>query len=104
MPADIQRGKLRGQIQSSIVLKGQIHGRQTLRGEIRSTGILRGEVNVPQINADDIYTGAVEVIPDIDGQTLHTQFKTMPADISVQPIPFAAVSNVFGGTTITIGG
>lgn len=49
------------------------------------------------------YGGEYEVIPMVVPQTLATAGKILEEDFTVQPIPYAEVSNGSGGTTVTIG-
>lgn len=52
----------------------------------------------------ETYQGAYVVTPHTqNAYTLETAQKLMDADIHVQKIPFAEVSNTAGGTTVTIG-
>lgn len=51
------------------------------------------------------YDGAYTVIPSAtDAQTLETAKTYLDADVKIEKIPYAEVSNAAGGTTITIGG
>lgn len=52
----------------------------------------------------ELYDGPAVVTPSQETQTLETAGKVMGEDVSVQPIPYAEVSNAFGGKTVTIGG
>ena len=52
-----------------------------------------------------VYEGAYEVTPSAtEDQTLLTAQKYMDADVKIEKIPYAEVSNNTGGTTVTIGG
>ena len=51
----------------------------------------------------DTYPGPYEVIPKSYDQILNTKNLLMINDTTVKEIPYAAVSNVHGGLTITIG-
>ena len=53
--------------------------------------------NVPE------YTGAYEVIPKTEAQTLQTKDKKMVDDVSVHAIPYYEVGNDADGTTVIIG-
>ena len=51
------------------------------------------------------YTGEYEAVPKIDeDQVLKTAKRYLSKDITVKAIPYAEVSNLFGGKTVTIGG
>lgn len=51
------------------------------------------------------YTGEYEVVSKIDmDETLDTAKKYLSQNIIVKAIPYAEVSNVSGGRTVTIGG
>ena len=49
------------------------------------------------------YEGVYDVTPSETAQILRTRETSMEADITVQAIPFAEVSNPAGGYTATIG-
>lgn len=51
----------------------------------------------------DPYTGAYEVTPDIEAQTVPTAQKFMTEDMRIKAIPFYDVSNTSGGSTVYIG-
>lgn len=58
------------------------------------------------VPADDlpVYEGQYEVIPSTTkNQTLPTAKKMMEYDVTVIKIPYAEVSNLTGGMTVTIG-
>lgn len=55
-------------------------------------------------DSEDYYTGPYEVTPDVDGEILETGRKLMTRDVTINPIPYAEVSNNMGGKTVTIGG
>lgn len=50
------------------------------------------------------YTGVTNVIPATFEQTLATADLHVMNDITVEPIPYAEVSNLHGGYTAIIGG
>lgn len=50
------------------------------------------------------YDGAFSVTPSTEDQTLSTALTYLDADIKVEKIPYAEVSNISGGSTVTIGG
>ena len=56
------------------------------------------------IQTADIYDGDYEVTPSTDAQVLETKKKIMTDNVTVESVPFSAVDNATGGTTITIGG
>ena len=49
------------------------------------------------------YSGAYEVIPKTEAQTLQTKDKKMIDDVSVHAIPYYEVGNDADGTTVIIG-
>ena len=51
----------------------------------------------------DNYEGDYEVTPKVSAQILETGQKFMAEDVTIHKIPFHEVSNLNGGTTITIG-
>ena len=57
-----------------------------------------GTVGYPQ------YSGAYEVTPSFEKQTLETAYKVMMGNVEVEPIPMEKVSNTAGGMTLIIGG
>lgn len=66
----------------------------------------RARSNIGAISKDDlpVYDGEYVVVPDTDNeQVLKTAQKLLDADIKVNKVPYAEVSNTTGGTTVTIG-
>lgn len=62
--------------------------------------------NIGAISKDDlpVYDGEYVVVPDTGNeQVLKTAQKLLDADIKVNKVPYAEVSNTTGGTTVTIG-
>lgn len=51
----------------------------------------------------DVYDGSYQVTPKTVSQTLVTANKLMQADVMVNEIPYAEVTNNSGGKTVTIG-
>ena len=51
----------------------------------------------------ETYTGAYEVTPDLETQTLETSDKYMIEDVVINSVPVAKVTNGAQGTTIIIG-
>lgn len=49
------------------------------------------------------YTGDYTVTPKVTAQTLGTQGKTMTDDLTIKAIPYAEVTNISNGKTVTIG-
>lgn len=52
----------------------------------------------------DMYDGEYEVVPSLGEQVLQTSGMILMDDVTVFPIPYAEVSNIYGGKTVTIGG
>lgn len=52
----------------------------------------------------EVYEGEYSVTPSVERQTLDTSNKLLQADVTVEKIPYAEVTNNSGGTTATIGG
>lgn len=51
-----------------------------------------------------VYDGSYSVVPSNNEQVLNTSQKFVDADIKVEKIPYAEVTNMSGGITATIGG
>lgn len=51
----------------------------------------------------EIYEGDYKVTPKVDSIILDTKDKIMYDDVTIYQIPYSAVSNPAGGTTVTIG-
>ena len=51
----------------------------------------------------DVYEGEYIVTPQVEQQTLQTAQKLMQADVLVKEIPYAEVTNLSNGKTVTIG-
>ena len=79
----------------------------TLTGEILTLPKMSGNVGAKTINigtADyEVYEGSYKVTPAVSSQTLDTSNKLMQADVLVEKIPYAEVSNNSGGKTASIG-
>ena len=51
----------------------------------------------------EYYEGEYSVTPKVTAQTLETENKLMSEDLTVKAIPYFEVSNLAGGSTVTIG-
>ena len=51
----------------------------------------------------EYYEGEYAVIPKVTAQTLETENKLMLEDLTIKAIPYFEVSNLAGGSTVTIG-
>lgn len=75
--------------------------------EVDDGGIYDAELGsaivINQIGGDP-YEGPYTVTPKVTEQTLETLAHTMTDNVTVLEIPYIAVSNPSGGTTVTIGG
>lgn len=70
----------------------------------QKVNIKQDVVVVPVYKDVTLYEGDYEVTPRVDEQTLSTADKLMSADVTIKQIPYAEVSNIQGGKTVTIGG
>ena len=52
----------------------------------------------------EYYEGEYEATPMVTEQTLDTSEKLMTEDFTIKAIPYFEVSNLAGGSTVTIGG
>lgn len=61
---------------------------------------------VTRISGSDYpaWPGSYTVTPAAQARTVQTRNYRMTADMTVEAIPYAEVSNTAGGTTVTIGG
>lgn len=68
--------------------------------------ILEAVNELPDADTADfeVYEGSYRVTPAVSSQTLGTAHKLMQADVVVEEIPYAEVTNNSGGKTATIGG
>lgn len=82
-------------------LRGNVTSNQTLSGNVVGTLGLVGKTNI----GGDVehYDGDYEVTPKITAQTLLTKEKYMTEDVTVKEIPYAEVTNLANGITVTIG-
>ena len=78
---------------------------QRIDGVITSAGNLNGKVNVGGIIKEEptYYEGEYEVTPSIEEQVLETNRRYMKDDVTVKEIPYAEVTNLANGITVTIG-
>ena len=76
-----------------------------LSGQIKSRGGISGKLQITGYIHDRLpdYEGDYSVTPKISAITLETANKSMTADLEVEAIPYAEVSNIGGGLTATIG-
>lgn len=88
-------------------LKGSVSSKSKLIGLTCSKSKLVGHVNVGDYWIADelpLYDGEYSVTPSANNeQTLLTAQKRMNANVTIEKIPYAEVSNNSGGTTVTIG-
>ena len=84
-------------------LTGYLSGQSDLTGTLSGESELIGELSIPATIAPDKYDGPYEVVPAVDFQLLPTMEKLMEDDVIVHPVPYAEVSNIYGGYTATIG-
>lgn len=85
-----------------IELKGVI-SQQNIKGLITQQCL---KAVMPQIITRPIaeyYTGAYEVVPKIREQVLETKEKILKENVTVKSIPYAEVTNIANGLTVTIG-
>lgn len=76
-----------------------------LKGGFHNTEIkLEGTFGTIIGGAYPVYEGPYVVTPKVVEQEFDTDHKSMKDDLLVEAIPFVEVSNIYGGTTITIGG
>lgn len=85
-------------------IKGKLSAGKTLKGSLTGSKTLKGLLTYGKRSVE-IYKGAYEVTPKPWEETvLPTQDKLLTGDVTVFEIPYAEVSNVQGGYTVTIGG
>ncbi len=60
---------------------------------------LEGKASVGEY---EVYEGSYKVTPSVSSQSLGTANKLMQSDVLVEGIPYAEVTNNFGGKTVTI--
>lgn len=85
-------------------LQGVVTTQQTLKGNVSTALNLIGSMNVGGAFLPEYYEGEYEVIPSIEEQVLETNRKYMKDDVTVKEIPYAEVTNLANGITVTIGG
>lgn len=86
-------------------LNGEIAEKQTLIGSISGLAKLSGDIAIGNTVVVDYeeFEGPYEVKPVIKSQTLSTKEKIMKEDLTVLAIPYAEVTNLANGITVTIG-
>ena len=86
-------------------LVGEIHEKQKLVGTISGTAKLSGEIAISNtvIVDYDEFEGPYEVKPLVESQTIPTKDKLMQDDLVVLAVPYAEVTNLSNGITVTIG-
>ena len=79
--------------------------KRKIEGNISTRQKLVGEVNVGGTKKEpEYYKGEYEVTPTTEIQILETSQKYMKDDVTVKEIPYAEVTNLANGITVTIGG
>lgn len=98
-------------------MTGEILNHTSISGNLQAEGSITGEVTliedvsgtidlgtlVIERHALPYYQGEYVVTPNAYEQTLETNGKSMAGDVTVNPIPYFDVANVYG-RTIVIGG
>lgn len=84
------------------VIQGEIIEGGTITGTLAPHGTIGATIQ-PGGSAIERYPGPYDVTPTPDGQTLPTARRRMTEDLTIEPIPYAAVTNQSGGWTVTIG-
>lgn len=71
---------------------------------IELQAILNAVNELPSADTADyeVYEGSYKVTPSVSSQKLDTSNKLMQSDVLVEEIPYAEVTNNFGGKTVTI--
>ena len=77
-------------------LTGQIVNKSTITGTIYVSETVYIHDRLPD------YEGEYAVTPKVDEQTLDTKDRSMVEDVTVNPIPYHEVSNLYG-ITVSIG-
>lgn len=86
-------------------LSGELNAKKRLVGNISGTASLTGDIAISNtvIVDYDEFEGPYEVKPLVESQTLYTKEKLMKEDLVVLAIPYAEVTNLSNGITVTIG-
>ena len=71
--------------------------------ELQALLIAVDELPSASAGEHDVYEGDYIVTPKVVQQTLPTAQRLMQADVLVKEIPYAEVTNVSNGKTVTIG-
>ena len=87
---------------ASACITGVVRRGASVTGSIRSGVIITGPLQVPLMLGGDPYTGAYDVTPQVEAQSLPTQNKLLFEDITVRAIPIYEVENESGGNTVFI--
>lgn len=83
-------------------LRGTMTSAGDLRGSLTKTQTLSASVNIP--SSYEKFKGPYDITPTIKKQEFPTDNKLFIKDLTVEPIPYFAVSNEFNGDTVIIGG
>ena len=85
-------------------ISGTIGISYTITGDI-SPPYITGEIQIARhcIDPYPVYTGETVVTPRAYEQVLDTEDTIVLEDITVLEIPYTEVSNIYGGTTVSIG-
>ena len=81
-------------------LGGTLTATQSLGGSLSSSGSLSARIG--NVNFITTYDGIYEITPTADEQTLDTMDKMLTDNVTVHATPYSEVSNIYGGTTVTI--
>ncbi len=91
--------KISGAISSPSKMSGTISNPTKMSGSMAIGTIFVSD----EISEEDKYSGSYEVVPNQEEQVLKTAQKYMVKDVTIKEIPYAEVTNIANGTTVTIG-
>lgn len=96
---------LDGEIIKKQTIEGAIAKKHELVGSVYGASKLSGDISISNTVIVDYeeFEGPYEVKPIIESHTLPTKDKLMKEDLVVLAIPYAEVTNLSNGITVTIG-
>ena len=89
-------------MEDQIVIGGDLNLNELIDGEISLHSMLSGEVGVFTPLLPDVYTGAVEVTPSSEVQTLETAGLMLNESIVINPIPSNYGLITWNGSKLTV--
>ena len=97
---------INGTVIDKVVVCGTVVSKSTISGTIALKESISGSVGIGSVfeKEKEYYDGSYEIKPTTETQVMQTKEKVMSDDLTITAIPYAEVTNLANGITVTIGG